>query len=169
MKMADAYGTLVFSKSSDGVVDANRLALALNEARWDTDGGELELTTSQQLLFYSNPRPQYPSLIPERDHICHCFDTARQEAYSKPPADMTDEDWDNFQDSDYHACPLDELRDMAAPFITSGWIEIAYSSNEKQRYVEFGRLKIYADGRAERSLIQAGPHCTPVQSYEEIR
>lgn len=167
--MADAYGTLVLSKSPDGVVDTNGLALALNEARWDNDGGEWAVTTSQQLLFYSNPRPQYPSVTPERDHLCHCFDSARQEAYSKPPADMTDEDWGYFEDGDTRECTLEELRDMSVPFISSGWIEIAYSSNEKQRYVEFGRLKIYADGRAERSLIRTGPFCTPVQSHEEIR
>ena len=167
--MADAYGTLVFSKSSDGVVDANGLARALNEARWNTDGGEWAVTTSQQLLCFSNPKPQYPTLAPEIDYISHCYDTTQQRSYSKPTAEMTESDWDHFEDADYREFTLEEIRDMAVPYIARGWIELAYSSNEKQRYVEFGRLRVHSDGRAERSLIRSGPFGGQTQQQEQIR
>jgi hypothetical protein len=120
MKMADAYGTLVFSKSSDGVVDANGLARALNEARWNNDGGEWAVTTSQQLLCFSNPKPQYPTLAPEIDYISHCYDTTQQRSYSKPTAEMTESDWDHFEDADYRDFTLEEIRDMAVPYIARG-------------------------------------------------
>lgn len=168
--MADAYGTLVFSKSDDSVVDLNGLAKALNsDLQWASDGGDWLVQDSEDLLVFSNQVPQYPTLTPETTDICHCYDESNQSSYSKPTSEMTEADWSCLEDKECRRTTLEEVRDMAIPFITSGWIEVAYSSNERHRYVEFAVLRIYTDGQAERVFMRSGPCGSPIQRREQIQ
>jgi hypothetical protein len=168
--MADAYGILVFSKSDGSEVNLDGLAKVLNsDLRWSSDGGDWLVSDSWDLLVFSNTAPQYPTLAPETTDTCHCYDEPGKSAYSMPVSEMTEADWACFEDADYRRTTLEEIRDLACPFIYNGWIEIAYSSNEQHRYVEFAVLRIHADGRAERVFIRSGPCGSPIRKREEIQ
>ena len=81
---------------------------------------------------------------------------------------MTDEDWDCIFASHDVEIELAELVDKIRPCLKAGWIEIAYASNEKQRYVEFGSLRVSKDGQCHHRLIRSGPGTDPVDIFETL-
>jgi len=81
---------------------------------------------------------------------------------------MTNEDWDCVIASNDVEIELAELVNQIRPCLMSGWIEIAYASNEKQRYVEFGSLRVSKDGQCHHRLIRSGPGVDQVDIFETL-
>jgi len=127
--MADAYGMLVFTKSKDCKFHGAKLVKVLNQYRWNNDD-EPWFYCSENKYFYlhKNSSVQYPTVFPEIE----------------------------INDEEFEVASLEDLCKEISPFLKSGWIEIACSSNEKQRYVTFESLRISADGKASRKQFTSG-------------
>ncbi len=155
--MADAWGVLTFSKSVDCEMDGKKLTDDLNIFNWDNWGGKWEHDEETDILFYSEKTAQYPTVFPQIQTVIHCFSEDTKSEYTKLVSEMTKEDWDNFEDADYEDCSLEQIKSIIQKNLYKGWIEIACCSNEKQRYVNFGSLRIDANKSATRSYYCSGP------------
>ena len=168
--MADAYGTVTFSKSNDCVVDLEGLQKLLNQYEWDNSGAKWDCIESGLLYLgnYAFHLPQYPTAIPKEVQAYELFNgeyEGNNRFIQKPIEQMTEEDWDLVAGSIEVPIPLGKLSDLISPLMKSGWIEIACVANEKSRYVYFESLKIFFDGRASRKSVKSGPY---VGSEEEF-
>lgn len=170
--MADAYGTLVFAESDDCKFNAAKLVEVLNAYAWDNEGGAWECEigdgSEDDSLNFNSSRPQYPSVFPRKTLIYICYSTDTKSSYTRTEEEMTDEDWDCVVRSYDVEIELAELVDKIRPCLKSGWIEIAYASNEKHRYVEFGSLRVSKDGQCHQRLIRSGPCTDPVDIFETL-
>ncbi len=166
--MADAYGTLTFTKSEDCKYNATKLVKVLNSLAWDNEGGSWEYEQKVDLLFFNSSRPQYPSVFPTKTLSYVCYSAVTKTEYLRTEDEMTDEDWDCLCTTNDVEIELAELVSMIRPCLESGWIEIAYASNEKQRYVEFGSLRVSRDGLSHHRLIRSGPWVNQVDVYETV-
>lgn len=148
--MADAYGVFIFAKSDDCVVDTQALVDAMNEFDWDSSGGEWVIGSDNQTIFHNCHSAQYPTVFPERvtELECYCDETGT--TYLKSPEDMTDEDWENEVDVNREDVMLREIKAALEKHITTGWIEIAFTSNEKNRHINFGSIRIAVGEQAIR-------------------
>ncbi|NDH69087.1 MAG: hypothetical protein EBY22_14535 [Gammaproteobacteria bacterium] len=164
--MADAYGTITFTKSKGCVIDGPNLLDALNEFNWDSWGLKWQYRAEDKTLVLG--QCQYPSVTPMIETKCNFINEAGEECV-KDAADMTADDWEGLNYSEEEPIPISQLRDKFAPHIKSGWIEIAYSSNEKAREVNFGRLRIAHDGKAFRQVINSGPMAECVELFESTQ
>ena len=140
--MSDAYGTIVFSKSDDCIIDQRNLLIELNRYAWgnhDTEWvfgeDDLPCMTSQCI--------QYPTLF-----------NLRKQFHTSLQTDLhfqdEENDYDDEEESDNYPS-LKEIVAVLSPHIRSGWIEIAAVANEKCCYVYFERLKIMSNFRGLRS------------------
>ena len=139
--MADAYGMLVFTKSKDCKFYGVKLVNALNQYHWNNEG-EPWLYCSKTKYFYLNKNysVQYPTAFP---HI-------------------------EINEDEFEIVSLEHLCKEISPLIKSGWIEIACSSNEKQRYVNFESLRIFADGKASRRQFTSGTITGSEDLFEDV-
>jgi len=145
--MADAYGTLVFNYSENAVFDKQAIISAMNQYNWEDEGGKWLLTEDEYICF-NKRQAQYPTVFVSQ-LMSVTVDT--NDGYvQKTPSEMADEDWDAVVDEEYEIVPLSVLRDAIAPHIKDGWVQIACTANEKQRYVYMHQLKVTAEGRAVR-------------------
>ena len=166
--MADAYGTLTLTKSNDCKFNAAKLVQVLNAYSWDNEGGGWEHEKMGGSLRFNSSRPQYPSVFPTKalSYVCYSDDTKSE--YMRAENEMTNEDWDCVIASKDVEIELAELVNQIHPCLKSGWIEIAYASNEKQRYVEFGSIRVSKDGECYRRLIRSGPSVDQVDIFETL-
>jgi len=166
--MADAYGTLTFAKSDDCKLNPAKLVKTLNAYAWDNEGGGWEYENRAGLLRFNSSRPQYPSVFPRKtvSYVCYSADTKSE--YTRAEDEMTNEDWDCVFTINDVEIELDELVDKIRPCLKSGWIEIAYASSEKQRFVEFGSLRVSKDGQCHHRLIRSGPGAEQVDIFETL-
>lgn len=166
--MSDAYGTLTFAKSDNCEFNAAKLVEALNAYAWDNEGGVWECGNRAGLVRFNSSRPQYPSVFPRKtmSYVCYSADTKSE--YTRVEDEMTDEDWDRVFTSNDVEIKLDELVDKIRPCLKSGWIEIACVSSEKQRYVEFGSLRVSKDGQCHHRLIRSGPGTEQIDILETL-
>lgn len=155
--MADAWGVLTFTKSEDCEIDVKALTDAMNQFKWDNWGGKWECDTDNNLLWYDESTAQYPTVFPQIQAEIYCYSESTDSEYTKSLSEMTADDWNNFEDAEYEDCSLEQIKSFLVPFIKAGWIEIACSSNEKQRYVNFGSLRINANNTATRNYYCSGP------------
>jgi len=155
--MADAWGVLTFAKSEDSEIDGKALTDALNQFNWDNWGGKWEYDEESHLIWYSELTAQYPTVFPQIQSVIHCYSEAKNSVYTKTITEMTEEDWDNFDEAEYEDCSLEQIKSLLSKFVKIGWFEIACCSNEKQRYVNFGSLRIDANKSATRSYYCSGP------------
>jgi len=81
---------------------------------------------------------------------------------------VVEDDWDCYYDVRTREISLEEISALIMPFVEQGWIEIASSSSEKCRYVEFGLLRLDRDGKSYRRLNRSGPFVEPLDAWEQI-
>ena len=155
--MADAYGVFTFTKSDECRINYSLLADAMNNFVWDTSGGKWIFDDKDNSIFRSDYCSQYPTVFPTKYTVFHCYCDINNVDYKKSLAEMNNEDWNNVDESEEEDATLSDIRDATIPFLNSGWIEIAFCSNEKLRYVYFGKIRIHADGAAQRFSIISGP------------
>jgi len=167
--MADAYGTLTFTKSQDCSYDPKALQSALNSLRWDNEGGFWEISPSSAGLVFCQQRVQYPTVHPETDDAYIFVSDEDGSYYEKMHTEMDENDWDDYYDIRTRELSLEELAAIFLPLIEQGWIEIAYASSEKCRYVEFGLLRLNRNGKSQRHLHRSGPQGQPVDTWEEFQ
>lgn len=168
--MADAYGGLVTCISEDCVIDGDALAAAMNEFDgWCSDAVQWKYCDDNghgdELIYPDGvdcSYVQYPSVdLREIYRITvEDQDGAVREVLAE---NASGEDWDNVINFEYREITLATISNVFAPHIKSGWFEIACSSNEKMRYVEFLRLRIYADGR----VVRKGYYSSPFWGYRD--
>lgn len=166
--MSDAYGILVFAESDDCKFNAATLVQTLNAYAWDNEGGGWECGDKAGSVRFNSSRSQYPSVFPRKTlgYVCYSADTKSQ--YTRTEDEMTDEDWDSIIASHDVEIELAELVDKIRPCLKSGWIEIACASNEKQRYVEFGSLRVSKHGQCHHRLIRSGPGAEQIDVFETL-
>jgi len=164
--MADTYGTITFTKSKNCVIDGPNLLDALNEFNWDSQGVKWEYHPENKTLSFGYT--QYPSVTPTIYARCNFVNEEGAECV-KDMADMTEDDFEGLNYFIEEPIPITQLKDKLAPHIKRGWIEIAYSSNEKTREVNFGRLRIAHDGKAFRRTINSGPTAECVELLESAQ
>jgi hypothetical protein len=154
--MADTYGVFTFTKSDDSIVDESALARALNQFQWDTSCGQWIYDAAAGGLYHSEYAAQYPTVYPQKITTVDCYCDETDTTYTKTAEEMTEQDWENMEGCEYEDCELSELKELLISHIKEGWFEIGYSSNQKQRYVAFGTIRIAADGVATRRYAVSG-------------
>jgi len=166
--MADAYGVLTFKKSNECVLDVEYLVKALNTFRWENDNGMWETQNSDIGLCYSNQNAQYPTVYPIRIVSIIKKLPGTGEEIEIAAEDASEDDWDNLHYVKEDEFSLRTLTEVILPSIKSGWIEVACSAHEKQRYVLFEMLRICADGTATRRRLCSGPCVETLNEMESI-
>lgn len=152
--MADAYGTLIFTKSEDCTYDAERLLDALNLYKWSYCGGKWILKEGNTKPCFDTYSPQYPTVYVEKFER-YLIEKNSEEIWVTA-VDLTDEDQDDIQDVQLSTPSLDEVcRDLSCS-IQSGWFEIGLSANMNLRYAYFQKLQVFADGRGVRHYCMTG-------------
>ncbi len=165
--MADAYGGITLSTSDDSVIDANLLVELLNEFSWTNANGEWitnQMDGKDAFWHRDDFNTQYPSLFPTE---CTAIILQNDDGTLKriPYAEATDEDLEDYWDMEDEYISLEVLSKHFSKAISKGWFEIACTANEKNRYVYFHSLRIYADGKAIRKQIESGC-CLPTLTDE---
>ena len=161
--MADAYGGITFSTSDDCIVNASALVEALNNFQWTNADGEwitVKLNDKDTFWHKDSFDTQYPTVFPQKD-IAVIVQQDNNELKRIPSEDATSEDYDNAYDIETGDVELKEFSELFSAHITTGWIEIACTANEKNRYVYFESMRVYEDGRAERKAILSGATVKP--------
>lgn len=166
--MADAYGTLTFAQSKDCSYDKKGLLAALNALSWDNEGGCWDACDGQAGLVFCRSRVQYPTVYPWAEDTYIFVSEDDGKPYEKSPGEMNEDDWGCYYDVRTLELSLEELAAIVLPFIEQGWIEIAYSSSEKCRYVEFGLLRLDVSGKSYRRLHRSGPCVETTDVCEQI-
>jgi hypothetical protein len=118
--MADAYGTLTFTKSQDCSYDPQALQSALNSLRWDNEGGFWEISPSSAGLVFCQQRVQYPTVHPETDDAYIFVSDEDGSYYEKTPTEMDENDWDDYYDIRTRELSLEELAAIFLPLIEQG-------------------------------------------------
>lgn len=67
---------------------------------------------------------------------------------------------------EYEKISLEDLSHQFAKAIVNGWVEIACTANEKNRYVYFESIRIYANGRAESREVISGTCTQPHYEFK---
>jgi len=169
--MADAYGGITLSTSDDSVINANSLVELLNEFSWTNANGEwiTNMMNGKDAFWHRDDfNTQYPSLFPSK---CTAIILLNEDGSTKriPYEEATEEEVDDYWDMEEECISLEELSKHFCKALNKGWFEIACTANEKNRYVYFHSLRIYANGKAVRKQIETG--CcisTPVDKTEEF-
>lgn len=155
--MADAYGGITLSTSDDSVIDANLLIEILNKFQWTNANGEWitnKMAGKDTFWHFDDFNTQYPTVFPTKFILLIKDEDERIRRVYEDEA--TDEDLDRCWDMDSEIIALSTLSKHFLTAIKKGWFEIACTANEKNRYVYFHSLRIYADGKAIRKKIESG-------------
>ena len=165
--MADAYGTITFSKSTDCIFDAQELMAVLNTFEWDSSGGTWDCYENELLVRDGDgfDLAQSPLAIPIQVNF-YTVSTQDEEEVQKALSEMTPDDWENIIEEDLEPMPLSALSEAISPLIDNGWIEIACVANEKVRYVYFESIRVCADGKVSHRYLRSGPG-TESSDYSE--
>ena len=131
--MSDAYGMITLAKSTDCDVDSEAMLISLNCYAWANHNTEWVLS-NEKTFYMSEMSLQYPTV----------FNLIRQ---VNPKEQFINSD----DDDDDDEVSLEELVTKIASHMRSGWIEISAVAHEKNRYVYYEKLKIYATGKGFRS------------------
>lgn len=167
--MADAYGGITLSTSTDSKINADLLIELLNKFNWTADDGEwIKKESDGKDTFWHRDdfNTQYPSLFP-RKPISIILKEDDGSMKRIPYEEATDEDLYDYWDIEEEEISLEDLSKHFSKAMTKGWFEIACTANEKNRYVYFHSLRVYADGKAVRKQIDSGCCLTePVDKTE---
>ncbi len=156
--MADAYGGITLSTSKDSVIDADLLVELLNHFSWTNANGEWitnKMDGRDAFWHFDDFNTQYPSLFPqEYETVIRQNDDG---TFNRIPyEEATEDDLDHAWDIEQRNISLEDLSKHFTKPLKEGWFEIACTANEKNRYVYFHSLRIYADGKAVRKHIMTG-------------
>ncbi len=156
--MADAYGGITLSTSKDSKIDAAKLVKLLNKFSWTNANGEWitnKMDGKDAFWHLDTFGTQYPSMFPQEFvAVIHRNDDGTLNRI--PYEEATEEDIDYAYDIEEKDTSLEELSKHFTKALKKGWFEIACTANEKNRYVYFHSLRIYADGKAIRKQIETG-------------
>ena len=156
--MADAYGGITLSTSDDSMINADLLVELLNKFNWTASDGEWikkENDGKDTFWHFDGFNTQYPSLFP-REPVAVILKEDDGTLKRIPYEEATDQDLEEYWDIEEVDISLEVLSKHFTKAITKGWFEIACTANEKNRYVYFHSLRIYADGKAVRKQIDSG-------------
>lgn len=156
--MADAYGGITLATSDDSVIDAELLVERLNEFNWTNANGEWitnKINGKDTFWHRDDFDTQYPSLFPSE---CIAIIQMNDDGTLKriPYEEASDEDEADYWDMEEQPISLEALSEHFSKAVSKGWFEIACTANQKNRYVYFHSLRIYANGKAIRKQIQVG-------------
>lgn len=156
--MADAYGGITLSTSQDSEINAAQLVELLNHFSWTSGNGEWitnKMDGKDAFWHIDDFNCQYPSLFPRKSVA---IIVKKDDGTDKriPIDQATDDELDEYWDIEEEDISLEKLSHHFAKAITNGWFEIACTANEKNRYVYFHSLRIYADGKAIRKQFDSG-------------
>ncbi len=163
--MADAYGMLVFSKSKDCKFDSKKLKGVLNRYEWNNDGFPWEYDSKSKRFYFNLNQLQYPTVIPF-ETISYEVDDGKGSLKTVLSHDMTAEDFDNVYDDKRAHVSLKRLCKEISKTLKSGWVELACTSNMKQRYVIFECMRVDSNGKATRQAFTSG---LEGQLFEEVK
>jgi hypothetical protein len=163
--MADAYGTITFTKSSDCTLDSAALIDALNSFKWSSDEVSWVLDEEDSRISINSWSPQYPVAIPEFDELIHIKNEDGTWTTHKA-SDVNEDEIESTYTYTVSPYPLATLSQRLSQHINSGWIEIACVANEKTRYVYFQSLRIHSDGRSSKINTWTGPWVESINEQE---
>ena len=167
--MSDAYGGITLSTSEDSEINAEQLVELLNHFSWTNSNGEWitkKMDGKDAFWHFDDFNCQYPSLFP-RESVEVILKEDDGSMKRIPYKEATEEDLYEYWDIEQKDISLDALSKHFSKAITKGWFEIACTANEKNRYVYFHSLRIYADSKAIRKQIDSGCCLTnPVDATE---
>ena len=153
--MADAYGMLVFTKSKGCEFDAEKLKKVLDWYEWNNQGSQWVYDPKQKEFYFDEYQLQYPTVIPF-ETISYEVDDGHGSLKTVLSSDMTGDDFENTYDDERAPVPLERLCKEISQTIDKGWIELACTSNEKQRYITFECMRIDSKGNATRQGYMSG-------------
>jgi hypothetical protein len=170
--MADAYGGITLSTSDDSVINAEYLIQQLNTFQWTNGNGEWihkEIDGRSTFWHKCDSNTQYPSLFP----TAYTAVIKKNDDGSITKIDIdqaSDDDIKSASDFDWEYVTLNELSLDLSPPVKEGWVEIACVANEKNRYVYFQSLRIYANGKVIRRKIESGTCLTePIDETDSYK
>jgi hypothetical protein len=135
--MADAYGILTLTVLEETQINFQALVNTLNNYSWANHETEWILSSANTICLNEHS-VQYPSV----------FIVNRQ---VNPNFYISCDDGGEDDYFDYEEVTLNDLVATISQDIQSGWIEIAAVSHEKNRYLFFENLKIFANGTGFRT------------------
>ena len=153
--MADCFGTLVFTKSTDCVFDADKLLTVANSYEWDreltrwklkNDDGDRYLSVGGDL--------NYPSGIPLVGKVYYVDCPVRGDI-ELSRSELKAEDSVYGVDTD--EAPLEQLSKEVSSCLSQGWVEFSAVGNEARRFIYFESVRVYADGKVVLSQRFGGP------------
>ncbi len=165
--MSDAYGGIILSTSEDCVVNSAELVSILNRYNWSNANGEWtadEIEGKLTFWYYDDFNCQYPTVLPEIPIAVVMLNNDG----SMKRISFNEASDDEIRESDIETqqISLEELSNEFVNTIINGWIEIACTANEKNRYVYFESIRIYADGKAESRAVRSGTFIQPHYNFE---
>ena len=166
--MADAYGGISLSTSEDCVVNSAEFISVLNGYEWSNANGEWIVNEREEkptFWYRDDFNCQYPTAFTQKPLAVVLIDENREEKRI-PYHEASDEDLDNHWDIEYKRVSLEYLSHQFAKTIVNGWVEIACTANEKNRYVYFESIRIYANGRAESREVISGTCTQPHYEFK---
>ena len=166
--MADAYGGISLSTSEDCVVNSAELISILNRYDWSNANGEWIVNEREEkptFWYHDDFNCQYPTAFPQKPVAVVLLDSNGAEKRI-PYEEATEDDLNDHWDIESAQISLEELSSKFSKSISNGWIEIACTANEKNRYVYFESIRIYADGRAESRHVISGTCTQPHYEFE---
>ena len=166
--MADAYGGISLSTSEDCVLNSAELISVLNCYEWSNANGEWIVNEREEkptFWYRDDFNCQYPTAFPQKPLAVVLIDENGEEKRI-PYHEASDDDLENYWNIEYEQISLENLSNQFAKTIVNGWVEIACTANEKNRYVYFESIRIYADGRAERRDVRSGTCTQPSYQFE---
>lgn len=153
--MAEAYGTLIFSKSEDCKFDMTTLLDLLNEFKWcerDTrwmagnDGG----------IYANSECSEFPTTFPK---LIESISVENEDGeLSILDCNKLDDEISGqyFVEYNYRHPDLDEICSTLGGAIESGWIQIGLSANMGKRYAIYQSLTVYSDAKGVRHCCMTG-------------
>jgi hypothetical protein len=166
--MADAYGGITLSTSNDCVVDAELLVELLNNFNWTNGYGDWitnQMDGKDTFWHCDDFNTQYPSLFPT-EYTAIILKNDDGTLIRIPYEEATDENLRDYWDIEEEYVSLEALSKHFSKALSNGWFEVACTANEKNRYVYFQSLRIYADGKAIRKQIESG--CCLTEAIDSI-
>lgn len=160
--MSDAYGTIVVAWQD---CEPNKAAIAdfLSNYYFSNEGD----TIDDDLRF--RDRMQYPTLRPNLDAetFHYCGDDGKFTQISVAEAEEIVKTFDDYCEGDPPECYLDiasyttlSLEDWSALAVHlggTGFIEFCSVQNEKMRYVQYERVRVYHSGEVDYEFRCSGP------------
>jgi hypothetical protein len=167
IEMLEPFGDFVVSTSDDFAGDLWKIADELNEYSWSGNNVKWGVYKNRWGVHLMTDAGEFssfvpiPTLFPE---VVTAVYVEQEDGKSTLIQNPTYEDCEIAHEFVFDTAPLMQIAEKVAPFIESGCLEFSCWITEVHQGLSLERMKIFSDGRAERSRVISGAAC----SYENV-